>query len=56
MVTGDDVITGEAIARQLGIEGEAILGADFAALSEEERLPASTASASSAEWHPSTRS
>ena len=38
MVTGDDVITGEAIARQLGIEGEAILGADFAALSEEERL------------------
>jgi Ca2+-transporting ATPase len=38
MVTGDDVITGEAIARQLGIPGEAILGADFAALSEEERL------------------
>ena len=38
MVTGDDVITGEAIARQLGIEGEAILGADFAALSEDERL------------------
>src|SRR4029077_18507216 len=37
MVTGDDVITGEAIARQLGIPGEAILGADFAALSEEER-------------------
>ena len=38
MVTGDDVVTGEAIAKQLGIEGEAILGADFAALSEEERL------------------
>ena len=38
MVTGDDVITGEAIARQLGIPGEAILGADFAALSEDERL------------------
>ena len=38
MVTGDDVITGEAIARQLGIPGEAILGADFAALSEQERL------------------
>ncbi len=38
MVTGDDVTTGAAIARQLGIEGEAILGADFAALSEEERL------------------
>ncbi|HJS95160.1 MAG TPA: cation-transporting P-type ATPase, partial [Solirubrobacteraceae bacterium] len=38
MVTGDDVITGAAIARQLGIEGEAILGAEFAALSESERL------------------
>jgi P-type Ca2+ transporter type 2C len=38
MVTGDDVVTGAAIAQQLGIEGEAILGADFAALSESERL------------------
>jgi P-type Ca2+ transporter type 2C len=38
MVTGDDVITGAAIARELGIEGEAILGAEFAALSDEERL------------------
>ena len=38
MVTGDDMITGAAIARELGIEGEAILGADFAALSEAERL------------------
>jgi Ca2+-transporting ATPase len=38
MVTGDDVTTGAAIADQLGIPGEAILGADFAALSEEERL------------------
>ena len=38
MVTGDDVVTGAAIARQLGIEGEAILGAEFAALDEEERL------------------
>jgi P-type Ca2+ transporter type 2C len=38
MVTGDDVITGAAIAKQLGIEGEAILGADFAALDESERL------------------
>ena len=38
MVTGDDVTTGAAIAKQLGIPGEAILGADFAALSEEERL------------------
>ena len=38
MVTGDDLVTGEAIARQLGIPGEAILGADFAALPEEQRL------------------
>jgi len=38
MVTGDDVVTGAAIAEQLGIEGEAILGADFAALSEQERM------------------
>jgi P-type Ca2+ transporter type 2C len=38
MVTGDDVITGAAIAKQLGIDGEAMLGADFAALSESERL------------------
>jgi P-type Ca2+ transporter type 2C len=38
MVTGDDVITGAAIAKQLGIEGEAILGAEFAALEESERL------------------
>ena len=37
MVTGDDVITGAAIAKQLGIEGEAILGAEFAALDESER-------------------
>ncbi|GAA2019724.1 cation-transporting P-type ATPase [Catenulispora yoronensis] len=38
MVTGDDVVTGAAIAQQLGIPGEAILGADFAALPEAERL------------------
>ncbi|MEY9893571.1 Ca2+-transporting ATPase [Catenulispora sp. MAP5-51] len=38
MVTGDDVVTGAAIAQQLGIPGEAILGADFAALDEAERL------------------
>ena len=38
MVTGDDVVTGAAIAKQLGIPGEAILGADLAAMSEEERL------------------
>ena len=38
MVTGDDVVTGAAIAKQLGIPGEAILGTDFAAMSEDERL------------------
>jgi Ca2+-transporting ATPase len=38
MVTGDDVTTGAAIARQVGIDGEAILGADFAAMSESARL------------------
>ncbi|HEY1511132.1 MAG TPA: cation-transporting P-type ATPase [Solirubrobacteraceae bacterium] len=38
MVTGDDVVTGAAIAKQLGIEGEAMLGAEFAALDEAERL------------------
>ncbi len=38
MVTGDDVVTGAAIAKQLGIPGEAMLGADFAALPEDERL------------------
>jgi len=38
MVTGDDVVTGAAVAKQIGIPGEAILGSDFAALSEDERL------------------
>jgi P-type Ca2+ transporter type 2C len=38
MITGDDVTTGAAIAGQLGIPGEALLGADFAALTEQERL------------------
>ncbi|MFF3611594.1 cation-translocating P-type ATPase [Streptomyces sp. NPDC002580] len=38
MVTGDDVTTGAAIARQLGIPGEAVLGADFAAMTEREQL------------------
>ena len=38
MVTGDDVVTGAAIAEQVGITGEAILGADFAALTEAERM------------------
>ncbi|MGY1663919.1 cation-translocating P-type ATPase [Geodermatophilus sp. SYSU D00705] len=38
MVTGDDVVTGAAIAGQLGIPGEAVLGEEFAALPEDERL------------------
>jgi P-type Ca2+ transporter type 2C len=38
MVTGDDVVTGAAIAKQLGIDGEAMLGAEFAALDEQARL------------------
>lgn len=38
MVTGDDVTTGAAIARQVGIPGEAVLGADFAAMTEQEQL------------------
>ncbi|HET6793074.1 MAG TPA: HAD-IC family P-type ATPase [Acidimicrobiales bacterium] len=38
MITGDDVTTGAAIAEQLGIEGEAMLGVDFAAMSEQDRL------------------
>ncbi|MFC8428292.1 cation-translocating P-type ATPase [Streptomyces sp. NPDC057253] len=38
LVTGDDVTTGAAIARQIGIPGEAVLGADFAALTPEEQL------------------
>ncbi|WP_030664715.1 HAD-IC family P-type ATPase [Streptomyces rimosus] len=40
MVTGDEVTTGAAIAEQLGIHGDAVLGADFAALTEPERLAA----------------
>ena len=34
MITGDHAITAEAIARQLGITGQAITGAEFAALSD----------------------
>ncbi len=36
MITGDHAITAEAIARQLGIEGKAMTGAEFAAMSDDE--------------------
>jgi Ca2+-transporting ATPase len=36
MITGDHAVTAAAIAQQLGIEGRAITGAEFAALSDEE--------------------
>ena len=36
MITGDHAVTAAAIARQLGIEGRAITGADFDAMSDEE--------------------
>ena len=38
MITGDHAVTAEAIARQLGIEGRAMTGADFRALSDDEAM------------------
>src|SRR5262245_59991875 len=38
MITGDHAVTAEAIATQLGIEGRAITGADWAAMSDDEAL------------------
>jgi Ca2+-transporting ATPase len=35
MITGDHAVTAEAIARQLGIRGRAITGAEFAAMSDD---------------------
>jgi Ca2+-transporting ATPase len=40
MITGDHAVTAAAIARQLGIQGRAITGAEFAAMSDEELLGA----------------
>ena len=36
MITGDHAVTAESIARQLGIKGRAVAGADFAALGPED--------------------
>ena len=36
MITGDHAVTADAIAKQLGIEGKAITGAEFRAMSDEE--------------------
>jgi P-type Ca2+ transporter type 2C len=38
MITGDHAVTAEAIARELGIEGRAITGAEFAAMSDDEAV------------------
>jgi Ca2+-transporting ATPase len=36
MITGDHAVTAEAIARQLGIKGRALAGAEFAAMNDDE--------------------
>ena len=36
MITGDHAVTAGAIGRELGIDGRAVTGAEFAALSDEE--------------------
>ena len=38
MITGDYAVTAAAVARQLGIDGTVITGAEFAAMSDEEAL------------------
>ena len=38
MITGDHAVTAAAIGRELGIEGRALTGAEFAAMSDETLL------------------
>jgi P-type Ca2+ transporter type 2C len=38
MITGDHAVTAEAIARELGIQGRAVTGADFRAMSDAEAV------------------
>ena len=45
MITGTTAATAAAIARELGIDGRAITGAEFAAMSDDE-LPISTSTRS----------
>jgi Ca2+-transporting ATPase len=40
MITGDHAVTAEAIARELGIQGRAISGAEFAAMTDDEAYEA----------------
>jgi Ca2+-transporting ATPase len=40
MITGDHAVTAEAIARELGIDGRAITGTDFSAMTDDQALNA----------------
>ena len=55
MITGDHAVTAAAIAKELGIPGRAITGAEFAAMTDASSTPRSTTSASSRASRPRTR-